>query len=192
VGKTETLQPLETLYQGVKFRSRLEARWAVFYDNIEMPWFYEPEGYKLKNGVCYLPDFYLPVLKSFVEIKGEKPMYRDGPAQQKCAMLSKQTHKTVYLFYGTLPFPSNELENDGSYQSYFNMGRGSAYVYRPNGKMDDIYAWCECPSCHMLSIQRGGLSERIPCGCHVVRKNAEWSPRLLKAYETARSERFGT
>jgi hypothetical protein len=27
-----TLRPLETLYNGYRFRSRLEARWAVFFE----------------------------------------------------------------------------------------------------------------------------------------------------------------
>lgn len=51
------IKPIETEYNGYKFRSRLEARWAVFFDAIEIPYEYEPEGYELKSG-WYLPDFY--------------------------------------------------------------------------------------------------------------------------------------
>ena len=66
------LQPIETMYRGFRFRSRLEARWAVFLDAAEIPWQYEVEGYDL-GGVKYLPDFWLPRDETFLEIKPYKP-----------------------------------------------------------------------------------------------------------------------
>jgi hypothetical protein len=42
----------------------------VFFDAINFRKVYEPEGFELKNGVKYLPDFYLPDWKYFVEVKG--------------------------------------------------------------------------------------------------------------------------
>lgn len=51
------IKPIETEYKGYKFRSRLEARWAVFFDEIGAKWEYEPEGYVLNDGTMYLPDF---------------------------------------------------------------------------------------------------------------------------------------
>jgi hypothetical protein len=56
----EAIKPIETRYKGYRFRSRLEARWAVFFDALDLRWEYEPEGFKMSNGKCYLPDFYLP------------------------------------------------------------------------------------------------------------------------------------
>lgn len=47
---------IETVYKGYKFRSRLEARWAVFFEALGLDWTYEPEGFDL-GGVWYLPDF---------------------------------------------------------------------------------------------------------------------------------------
>lgn len=55
----KTIAPIETFYKGYRFRSRLEARWAVFFDSIGIKYEYEPEGYVLPNGSCYLPDFKL-------------------------------------------------------------------------------------------------------------------------------------
>ena len=56
---------IETTYKGTTFRSRLEARWAMFFDCVEWDWEYEPFD---ANG--YIPDFVLlgdrPVL---VEVK---------------------------------------------------------------------------------------------------------------------------
>jgi hypothetical protein len=40
---------IETLYRGYRFRSRLEARWAVFFDVAGVAWQYEPEGFDLTN-----------------------------------------------------------------------------------------------------------------------------------------------
>lgn len=50
------IKAIETRYKGYRFRSRLEARWAVFFDNLKLAWEYEPEGFELKSG-RYLPDF---------------------------------------------------------------------------------------------------------------------------------------
>lgn len=54
-----SIKPIETYYNGCLFRSRLEARWAVFFDACGVKWEYEPEGYDLGNGIWYLPDFLL-------------------------------------------------------------------------------------------------------------------------------------
>lgn len=51
------MKAIQTVYKGYKFRSRLEARWAVFFDACGYPWEYEPEGFDLGDGVYYLPDF---------------------------------------------------------------------------------------------------------------------------------------
>lgn len=62
-------KPIETRYAGCRFRSRLEARWAVFFDHLDIRWQYETEGYELSTGK-YLPDFYLPDFDQWVEVKG--------------------------------------------------------------------------------------------------------------------------
>jgi hypothetical protein len=62
------LKAIETRYRGYRFRSRLEARWAVFMDALGVRWEFEPEGYDL-DGERYLPDFWLPDLRAFLEIK---------------------------------------------------------------------------------------------------------------------------
>jgi hypothetical protein len=54
--KTVTIKAIETRAYGCRFRSRLEARWAVFFDNLGLRWEYEPEGFDI-DGQAYLPDF---------------------------------------------------------------------------------------------------------------------------------------
>lgn len=51
------IKAIQTQYKGYHFRSRLEARWAVFFDACGYQWEYEPEGFDLGDGVYYLPDF---------------------------------------------------------------------------------------------------------------------------------------
>ena len=44
-------------YAGTLFRSHLEARWAIFFDPLDLKWEYEPQGFDLGGGTLYLPDF---------------------------------------------------------------------------------------------------------------------------------------
>src|SRR3954464_6960103 len=67
------IRVLPTVYAGKRFRSRLEAKWAFFFDQLQIAWEYEPDGFQLQDGTRYLPDFYLPKFASgvYVEIKPE-------------------------------------------------------------------------------------------------------------------------
>lgn len=65
------LKAIETNYDGYRFRSRLEARWAVFFDTLGIKYEYEPEGFEMSNGERYLPDFYFPEFGMYAEVKGE-------------------------------------------------------------------------------------------------------------------------
>ena len=67
------LKPIETVYNGYRFRSRLEARWAVFFDTAGIKYEYEKEGFDLGKLGFYLPDFWLPDNNTWIEIKGRAP-----------------------------------------------------------------------------------------------------------------------
>ncbi len=67
-----TINPIETEHRGYRFRSRLEARWAVAFDHLGVEWKYETQGYHVGHDARpYLPDFWLPVLGIWVEVKGD-------------------------------------------------------------------------------------------------------------------------
>lgn len=70
VDDSSSPQPIPTEYAGLKFRSRLEARWALFFDLHNIQWRYEAEGYELPSG-RYLPDFVLPECGTFIEVRGD-------------------------------------------------------------------------------------------------------------------------
>lgn len=63
------MKAVETEYNGYKFRSRLEARWAYFFDLLGIDYEYEPEGIEVENNIKYLPDFFLTDFKCFFEVK---------------------------------------------------------------------------------------------------------------------------
>lgn len=61
----------ETMYEGIKMRSRLEAGWAAYLDGLELPWVYEPMCFANRDGQ-YLPDFRVTDGGSaiYLEVKG--------------------------------------------------------------------------------------------------------------------------
>lgn len=94
------MRAIETLYKGYRFRSRLEARWAVFFDALKIEYQYEPEGFVLSDGSLYLPDFYLPVFSGgcYVEVKPT------GGDFSKARLLHLDSKKDVWLAEGPPDF----------------------------------------------------------------------------------------
>lgn len=88
------IKAIETEYNGYKFRSRLEARWAVFFDAAGIKYEYEPEGFEIKVNseemYRYLPDFYLPDFDLWVEVKPSKSKLLDEE-KKLCAFLKYDT-----------------------------------------------------------------------------------------------------
>jgi len=82
---------IPTRYRGYRFRSRLEARWAVLFDHLDIGWLYEPEGF-IVGGKHYLPDFLLEC-GTWVEVKGyeeglNKPFLRKAALTLPCTPAS--------------------------------------------------------------------------------------------------------
>lgn len=92
------IKAIPTRYKGYHFRSRLEARWAVFFDALGVRWEYEPEGYQFRDGTRYLPDFWIPECNLFVEVKGTRPTWEEVG---KCEELALATGKSAVLVFGT-------------------------------------------------------------------------------------------
>ena len=111
---------IPTKYRHTTFRSRLEARWAVFFDELGIEWVYEQEGFDLGNTVWYLPDFYLPKFnrgthvevkylggdfsksQKFTEVTGKMIWLCEGaPAPKRYKILIKELNGPVVEEYGT-------------------------------------------------------------------------------------------
>ena len=92
------IKAIETEYDGYKFRSRTEARWAVYFDSLPTPlkWVYEAEGYDL-DGTWYLPDFWLPEISYWAEVKGGEFTKEE---KDKCRKLTEMTGFPCLLLTG--------------------------------------------------------------------------------------------
>ena len=195
-----TIKAIETRYAGYRFRSRLEARWAVFFKEMKLRWHYEPEGYDL-DGLNYLPDFWMPELDCFIEIKP------DGiHTNEKARRLSEVTGKVVLLVSGP---PGIYTDDDYTYLPDYHIT-----VYRAGKAVDyererdpiapggwwlrtplifaklrrEPYSWC------LINYDSGGNinGARLTFGPY---DDGERDPvpdcfGFIEAYDAARSARF--
>lgn len=127
-----SIKPIETVYNGYRFRSRLEARWAVFFDTLGIRYEYEKDGFDL-HGTWYLPDFWLSEHQYWIEIKGKKPTDEE---LAKVRMLYEVTGYPSCLFYG-LPG-----DHEG-YAFYSDVNESGGGVGAP---IDDL-EWVICRAC---------------------------------------------
>ena len=140
----------ETEYNGYRFRSRLEARWAVFFDAAKIEYEYEPEGFDLSSG-GYLPDFYLPDYELYVEIKpfDRKVVSYSGDYnkwEKKCDTFRSEVGKAILLCYED-PSPDIRMQlfaydttdsSGGEYvnDAVFKQKNGSIYVVACDSRQD--------------------------------------------------------
>lgn len=143
----------------MKFRSRLEARVAVFLDALDIKYLYEPEGYSLSDGTLYLPDFYLPVSKQFIEVKG--------------IMTAKDEHKIeqaledgldVVTIYSDFSFECAELGSRPIIDGVDDIDWFEDYYYK-SSTWDSALAHCiNCGNYYFYGIS--GSWECRCCGAH--------------------------
>lgn len=178
-----TIQPIETSYRGHRFRSRLEARWAVFFDALGVHWEYEPNAYRLPSG-HYLPDFLLSGLKS----PGEQVWFEVKPAgfctDPRWHELASLTGKPMISAHGMPRAPDLVVAPDSN----------DSYLDIEGPYWDQYYAFAICNSCGAIGVEYEGRAGRV---CRHVdddehdyhEHNAE-HPRIVAAYQQALSARF--
>lgn len=203
-----TIQAIETRYAGCRFRSRLEARWAVFFDSLGIRWEYEPQGFRVVPcATCnahlrgsfeecvYLPDFRLPEQNVFFEVKGVAP---DEGYEAMLATFSGHGDADLILAVGDIPNPdSYEVAcgptAEGLWMDvYFGASWDGVDGEEGHGGWDNYRAWCACASGAHFGIEYMGYGDRINCGCPRPdgRFSSECHPKILAAYNAARSARF--
>ena len=130
------LKAIETRYAGHRFRSRLEARWAVFFDSLGWGWNYEPEGYELPCSGWYLPDFLVTpppedgwFAKQFwVEVKPQRESGLDIAEENKLRELACRTG--IFGFFGL--------------DSNFKSSHREIYQFScAFGDPEEPYVWCD-------------------------------------------------
>lgn len=190
------MQAIETIYNSYRFRSRLEARWAIFFDRLGIPYQYEAEGFELET-TRYLPDFWLPNQQVWFEIKGQELTERE---EEKCMQFAKE--QPLFVSVGSIPIPGEDDCN-------------MIYKYTADDRSEG-YQWIECPFCDNLNIVKDGSGLDLSCQCvwhsmnlawihdaisstsdpikldFVINKLFRWNntPNLMIAYTAARQARF--
>lgn len=154
---TTGIKAIETKYKGYRFRSRLEARWAVFLDDLKIIWEYEKEGFHLEGVGSYLPDFWLPDFNAWLEIKGAEPSSDDAA---KVKAFGRNTNAAVFMAVG-LPIGGGKTD----LRSCFN-------TRLPNGDF-----WV-CPACDAVQID---YQESLPYlfACVACSRNPRKAPENL-------------
>lgn len=151
------MKVIETSYQGYKFRSRLEARWAVYFGSMDFEYFYEFEGYDLGEAGWYLPDFYLPHVNMWAEVKptafSKKElrklqalvMFTRKPALMLIGMPERRPYRAICL--DTICTPNGLYRCDLILSNYHNYYRNERRFYGDpsdgeinNPNFDDIDA----------------------------------------------------
>jgi hypothetical protein len=178
------IRAIETHYRGYRFRSRLEARWAVFFDALGFDWDYEPQGYVLLDGSYYLPDFYVRTIDRWIEIK---PPLDAWPKHR---------------VWDAMPDPYDDQERTPDEEAMIRFGlrfvllAGEPYADPAGSKYcgyvhaDEGHLFCECPRCGKIGIQFEARAGRL-CDCFDTdRGHNGLSPNLVRAYQAARGARF--
>jgi len=136
------------MYRGQQFRSRVEARWAAFFDEIGWKWAYEPldlEG--------YIPDFVLPFERPLlVEVKADVVADADELWTHD-AKIEGSGWEGEALIVGAAP-----IFTDGG----VTMGR---LAERPGGEWEwGEAAMFRCNACGEVSIHHGSGSWHCRAG----------------------------
>lgn len=100
----------ETVVDGIRYRSRTEARWAIFFLNLGIEFHYEPERIELSSGESYLPDFILPEFRAFFEVKGDNDALVTAECARARTLSADRPGQRVWLAAGAPSFdPPNIL-----------------------------------------------------------------------------------
>lgn len=91
----------QTTYNGITYRSKLEAQTAYFMDMNGVDFRYENMSVNLGNSRTYTPDFWLPRQQLFIEIK---PAYPHVEEMAKCEAVAANGF-TIVLLYGRVGVP---------------------------------------------------------------------------------------
>lgn len=83
------IQAIPTIYKGYRFRSRLEARWAVFLDKMEIDWIHELEGASLPSS-GYLCDLHLTRMRTYIEVKAPPFTFTGWPKVYLAGRMSQE------------------------------------------------------------------------------------------------------
>lgn len=144
------IKPQPVTYRGVTYRSTTEGSWAAFFDVMGIDYNYEEEWYRTKFG-GYMPDFYLPYIDLYVEIKREFPDWMTIRETDKLMDLCQKLSKRGIVLFGR-PKPGQmafliDGDGEGSFHSIseVNVLGGSLTFLRGDGRNKYIFFVAQVP-----------------------------------------------
>lgn len=90
------MRAIQTIYAGDCFKSRLEARWAMFFRCLGIEYIYEKESFGLLSG-WYVPDFWLCKERIWIEVK---PRFSDRLDTMRYVELARSTGNPLVCLMG--------------------------------------------------------------------------------------------
>jgi len=138
----ETIKSIETQYKGYRFRSRLEARWAVFFDHLGISWGYEVEGLQSATLGFYLPDFTIYNVNRIHRLE-IKPIEPDNETTDRI------------LGFGASLLVGDPWRDGKDYPFMYNYYVLSRDYCEEYGALDthEVFAACKC-GCKNIYMQR--------------------------------------
>ncbi|MGX1156187.1 hypothetical protein [Streptomyces albogriseolus] len=177
------IRAIETRYAGCRFRSRLEARWAVLFDALGIEWNYERQGFETQHG-WYLPDFWLPEAKAWIEVKGGKSTRRD---QLKCEEVAREEWKSGHRFrilVGDIPRAPFLVSETGPYALLCQSWTAIPGTTDPLPKLGEPFEWAPMVSPGDIGARQGF----IRTGWVPVQEKYKDLPEALTKARSARFE----
>jgi len=185
-----------TEYNNQLYRSRLEARWSVFFDLLKIKYEYEPQKFDF-DGLKYIPDFWLPDQQVWIEIKGPHP---NDIEVTKASLLSLKTEKNVYIFRGY----ESDFKRPVAWGFYYLPPKAAAQrvalLLQDPWKTEALerrlsssslasdygdYVWAKCPECNSYNLAFSETGSTVCCDAE-----KDYSPEISTALFIAGRVKF--
>jgi hypothetical protein len=198
------IRAIPTVYRGIRFRSRLAARWAIFFDTAGIRWVSEPQPFS-DGETAYLPDFWLPDQGCYFEVQPDRNYDFDTPW-----LAVDATGRPLVIAEGPVSFSeTSEVQPTGKellqtscacfvphalMLKYFPEGWSLRELGCPPGDQAewhywqvDFY-WAHCEICGRFDVSYDGWDRRFWC-CGALSASSH-TDRLHDAYRAAQTYRF--
>lgn len=186
------IESIETEFEGIQYRSRTEARWAVFFSHLGLKFDYEKQLVTLPFRKKYLPDFFIHDFNVFFEVKPDNEVVITDECYKARALAKISPENDVWLAIGEpsadVPniLPLNNWGEDVTIQEILSTTENRYRLLED--RRDSCIYWLQSESVHGVfhkSYMVGGPGvstdhERLP----------ELHKTVLEGYKKARSIKF--
>jgi len=174
---------MPTWHGGIQFRSRLEARHALFFDELHLKWEYETQGFA-SDGQPYLPDFavFAATGTIWIEIKPSWDADPDGIEKFRRFAIQRPMPSRAALLVGPPSATATALVIGGSIDA-------DDPALGP--WEDDSQTWRWCPAGQHFDLAQPGMfgSRLVEDGCEHIRDN-DGELKIIRAATVANSAKF--